>query len=235
MAMKPRVFILIPALNEADQIQTVIQAIPEGIAREIVVIDDASIDDTASIARSTGAAVLPLAVRLGAWGAIRTGLRYANRRGADMVVTMDADGQHPPEFLAKLLDPLRLGRADVTIGSCTDRGSAARKWAWRFFRRITGLEIQDLTSGFRAYNRPAVSAMLSMDTALLDYQDIGVLLTLRRQGLRVTEVPVPMRPRESGHSRVFSNWWAVLRYLVTTFLLCLSRSGQSGKAARKAE
>jgi hypothetical protein len=217
-----RLIILIPALNEADNIQAVIQGLKGRIQTEIVVIDDCSTDQTVCLAREAGATVLPLAVRLGAWGAIRTGIRYAQKHGFGLVVTMDADGQHLPESLDAIIAPVLANRADVVIGSCTDRGSAARKLTWRFFRRLTGLDIKDLTSGFRAYDQAAISAILSADTALLDYQDIGVLLALRKAGFRIVEEPVPMCARKNGHSRVFSTWWQVLRYLVFTLIICIS-------------
>lgn len=221
--MNPEPTILIPALDEANNIREVIRTVKDTISADIIVIDDASTDATAAIAREEGARVLPLTLRLGAWGAVRTGIRYANARGFDMVVTMDADGQHPPAAIHELIAPIIARQADVVVGSCTERGSAARKLSWLVFRKLTGLDILDLTSGFRAYNAAAISALMTADTALLDYQDIGVLLALTRAGMRVIEVPVKMCPRTNGHSRVFSTWWDVLRYLLITGILCLSK------------
>jgi hypothetical protein len=215
--------VLIPALNEEKNIREVILGVKKAITGEIVVIDDASSDATARVAREEGAKVLPLLLRLGAWGAARTGIRYASQRFFEIAVTMDADGQHLPESIAALIDPIRLNQADVVIGSCTERGSAPRKLSWFFFRQITGLNVLDLTSGFRAYNASAMAAVMTADTALLDYQDIGVLLALNKAGFRILEVPVRMCPRSSGHSRVFSSWWDVFRYLVITLILCLSK------------
>ena len=221
--MKNKLAVLIPALNEEKSIREVILGVKKTITGEIVVIDDASSDATAKVAREEGAKVLPLLLRLGAWGAARTGIRYANRHLFEIAVTMDADGQHLPESIAALIDPILLNQADVVIGSCTERGSAPRKMSWFFFRKITGLNVRDLTSGFRAYNAAAMDAVMTADTALLDYQDIGVLLALNKAGFRILEVPVRMCPRSSGHSRVFSSWWHVFRYLVITLVLCLSK------------
>ncbi len=223
--MNPEPTILIPALDEAVNIREVIRTVRRTVSADIIVIDDASTDATAAIAREEGARVLPLSLRLGAWGAVRTGIRYANAHRADIVVTMDADGQHPPESICDLTAPIIAREADVVVGSCTGRGSTARKLSWYFFRKLTGLDILDLTSGFRAYNAAAITALMTADTALLDYQDIGVLLALTRAGMRIAEVPVPMCPRANGHSRVFSTWWDVLRYLVITGVLCLSKWG----------
>jgi glycosyltransferase involved in cell wall biosynthesis len=221
--MKNKLVVLIPALNEEKNIQDVIQGVKKSITSEIVVIDDASSDSTATIARKEGSKVLPLLFRLGAWGATRTGIRYANQHQFEIAVTMDADGQHLPDAIPELIDPILSHQADVVIGSCTERGSAPRKLSWFIFRKITGLDVRDLTSGFRAYNSAAMAAVMTSDTALLDYQDIGVLLALNKAGFRILEVPVSMCPRSSGHSRVFSSWWDVFRYLVITLVLCLSK------------
>jgi glycosyltransferase involved in cell wall biosynthesis len=221
--MKNKLAVLIPALNEEKNIREVIRGVKKAITGEIVVIDDASTDSTALVARKEGVKVLPLLLRLGAWGATRTGIRYANNHLYEIAVTMDADGQHLPESIGSLIDPILLNQADVVIGSCTDRGSVPRKISWIFFRKITGLDVRDLTSGFRAYNAAALSVLMTADTALLDYQDIGVLLALNKAGFRILEVPVRMCPRTSGHSRVFSTWWDVFRYLVITLILSLSK------------
>jgi len=221
--MKNKLAVLIPALNEEKNIREVIQGVKKATSGQIVVIDDASSDATVRVARQEGATVLPLLLRLGAWGATRTGIRYADQYQFEIVVTMDADGQHLPDAITALTSLILSNQADVVIGSCIERGSLPRKLSWLFFRKLTGLDIRDLTSGFRAYNAAAMAALKTSDTALLDYQDIGVLLVLHKAGFRILEVPVRMCPRLSGHSRVFSSWWAVFRYMVITLILCLSK------------
>ncbi len=216
--------ILIPALNEEASIGSLI----EGINRycgdaTIVVIDDASTDRTADVAASAGAIVLRLPIRLHAWGAMRTGFRYAQNRNFDIVITMDADGQHRPDMIAPLLEPIASKTADVVIGSCVERGSPGRKMAWVFFRWMTGLGVADLTSGFRVYNRSAVDIIMSSDTALLDYQDIGVLLALRKAGLKIVELPVLMCRRQNGISRIYASWANVFRYLLITSVLSVAK------------
>jgi glycosyltransferase involved in cell wall biosynthesis len=233
--MKNKLAVLIPALNEEKNIREVIQGARKAITGEIVVIDDASSDSTARVAREEGAKVLPLLLSLGAWGATRTGIRYANQHQFEIAVTIDADGQHQPESIAALMAPILSNQADVVIGSCTERGSIPRKLSWLFFRKITGLGVRDLTSGFRAYNAAAISQLMTSDTALLDYQDIGILLALSKAGFRIVEVPVTMCPRSSGHSRVFSSWWDVCRYLVITLILCLSKVGMPAGSGYRSE
>ncbi|HXH02942.1 MAG TPA: glycosyltransferase family 2 protein [Candidatus Competibacteraceae bacterium] len=221
-----RTLILIPAYNEAATIAAVIHQIrAHGIGSDVVVVDDHSSDDTAKRAAAAGVMVLPLAERLGAWGAIQTGMRYALTHGYRTVVTLDADGQHDPAAIPRLLAPLRAGTAAVAIGACPQRVSAARRLAWRYFRLLTGLTLTDITSGFRAYNHDAMTLLASNAGHLLSYQDVGVLLLLGRHRLAVCEVPVDMRPRSIGGSRIFDSWLTVLRYMLETSVLCLAHLG----------
>ena len=223
--------IIIPAYNEAESIAQVVAATERLGAAPVVVIDDCSTDATAAIAGAAGATVLRLPLRLGAWGATQTGLRFAWREGWARAVTMDADGQHDPSEVPVLLEPLTAGAADVVIGACPSRVSPARQVAWRYFRWLSGIALEDLTSGFRAYNRDAIQRLIAPDATLLDYQDIGVLLILRRHGLRVREIPVQMQDRTSGKSHVFDSWWSVGRYLLLTSLLILAGVGAADETA----
>ncbi|MEN9493440.1 MAG: hypothetical protein RJA63_3889, partial [Pseudomonadota bacterium] len=114
-------------------------------------------------------------------------------------------------------------QADVVIGAHVERASRLRQFAWSWFRTITGVELRDLTSGFRWYNRRAIELLAAHEATLLDYQDIGVLLLLRKAGLRMVEIPVSMNTRQAGKSRIFYSWFSVARYMITTTLLCLAR------------
>lgn len=210
--------VVIPAYNEEATIAGVVAAV-RGLGYPVVVVNDASTDGTVAAARRAGAEVLDLPLRQGAWGAALTGFLLASRRGVRVVVTMDADGQHSPADLEALLVPIEEDRADLVIGSCVGRGSALRKFAWRLFRALSGLCVQDLTSGFRAYGPRAARAMLTPETVLADYQDLGVLLLARRRALRVEEIPVRMCPRSVGKSHVFSSWLQVARYMAYTAVL----------------
>jgi glycosyltransferase involved in cell wall biosynthesis len=225
-----RLLVVIPALNEADCIGEVItQALARG-ATDVVVVDDGSTDDTAAIATLSGAKVLRAPLWQGAWGAIQTGIRYAVRHGYSAVITMDADGQHEPAHLPDLIDAGR--SADVVIASCASRGSRARHAAWAYFRLLTGLRFDDLTSGFRYYGPRACQLLASEEATLLDYQDIGVLLLLRRADLAISEISVTMNARRSGASRIFFSWWTVGWYMAETSLLCLARWNPGRARAR---
>lgn len=222
--------VLIPAHNEVATVGAVVAQVRRCCDYPVVVIDDCSTDETARAARAAGATVLPLTLQLGAWGAIQTGLRYALRRGCRIAVTLDADGQHEPAALGALLQPLLAGQTDVAIGAFPPRASPARRLAWGYFRWLTGLEPEDITSGFRAYNHAAMTLLASREASLLDYQDVGVLLILQRRGLRTLEVPVLMQPRVQGGSRVFGSWWIVGTYMLQTSLLCVARVGHGQRS-----
>jgi hypothetical protein len=220
-----RLLVVIPALNEGDCIGEVIAQARAHADVDVLVVDDGSADDTAAISILNGASVIRAPLWQGAWGAIQTGIRYAVRHGYAGVVTMDADGQHEPIYLPKLLEAAK--GADVVIAACSSRGSRLRHVAWSYFRFLTGLSFDDLTSGFRYYNAEACRLLAREEATLLDYQDIGVLLLLRRANLRIAEISVAMNPRKSGASRVFSSWWTVGRYMAETTLLCLARWNRS--------
>lgn len=224
------IVILIPAHNEHTTIGEVVRDIKLHQGYDVIVIDDASTDDTAHAARNAGAIVLPLSLKLGAWGATQTGIRYALGRGYRTAVTMDADGQHNALHIHALLKPLAARDADVAIGAYLARASRARRMAWSYFRMLTHLKLQDITSGFRAYNYAAMKVLASEQASLLDYQDVGVLLILRRSGLQITEVPVFMKDRTAGGSRVFSSWSVVGRYMLQTSLLCIARIGMNKRS-----
>ncbi|MDG4549481.1 MAG: glycosyltransferase family 2 protein [Candidatus Contendobacter sp.] len=225
MAHFATVVVLIPAHNEEATVGDIVARVRRLWNCSVVVIDDCSTDATVRIAGAAGATVLPLTIQLGAWGAIQTGLRYALRQGYRTAVTLDADGQHDPEDIGALLRPLATAAADVAIGAFPERASRARRLAWSYFRWLTGLKLEDITSGFRAYNLAAMNALASREASLLDYQDVGVLLILRRKGLRIAEAPVAMRPRTAGASRIFRSWWVVGKYMLQTSVLCIARVG----------
>ena len=216
--------VLIPALDEQESVAQVIEKIRSCHYGEIVVIADACTDNTAELARKAGATVIELPIRLGAWGAIQTGMRYALSKGYQSAITMDADGQHNPSDIPKLLDPVTYGRSDVSIGACIRRGSHARKIAWRYLKGISALNTQDITSGYRAYNRQAMELLTQRNATLIDYQDVGVLLLLLHHNLRILEVEVEMDIRTNGHSRIFHSWVAVAYYMYHTSVLSISKA-----------
>jgi glycosyltransferase involved in cell wall biosynthesis len=213
---------VLPAFNEGASIQGVIVAVQQQGIRDVLVVSDMSTDDTVARARAAGATVMELPLRCGAWLATQAGLRWAQRQGYRYVCTLDADGQHQPEHLPAMLAVARGDRVDMVIGIYPERLSWARRSATRWFRILTGLKLEDITSGMRIYGPRAIDQAASAEASLLDYQDLGVLLLMRRAGLVIAEVPAPMHPRGVGKSHVFSSWWKVGGYLLQTTVLCLA-------------
>ena len=222
---QPRCLAVMPARNEQATVAAVVRGVRSVLDCDVLVINDASTDATASQAAGAGAIVLTLPFQLGAWGAAQAGMRYALRNRVETVITLDADGQHHPEQLPLLLAAHHAAVADVTIGACPERLSAAKHIAWAYFRLITGLKVTDFTSGLRVYGRRAIRALASREASLIDYQDIGVLILLRKKGLTIHESPTRMSPRSSGGSRIFSSWFTVLRYMIATTVLSIARVG----------
>lgn len=220
-----RTLIVIPAFNEADNLAHLLPQLCPQSNVDILVVNDCSQDDTDQVVRKHGLPCLNLPLQLGAWGATQTGIRYARRHHYDFVLTMDADGQHLPEEISRLLTSAKSNQNDVVIGTCPKRLSRLKKLAWRFFKLISRIRIEDLTSGFRVYNKRAINVLANKDASLLDYQDVGVLLLLLQANLKIHELPVKMSLRQDGKSRVFSSWLVVFKYMIQTTTLCIANIG----------
>jgi hypothetical protein len=220
---RPSACVVIPARDEAAAVADVVADI-RALGLTAIVVDDYSADATVRVAREAGATVLQLPFHAGSWAAIQTGIRFARASGFYRVITVDADGQHDPADIATLIE--RLDAPDgpnVVIGACPRRANRRRRLAWRALRWLSGLDVEDLTSGFRAYDSRATALLADEQHALLEYQDVGVLLCLKAAGLRLEEIPVDMRPRRDGISRIFSSWPMVAYYLVYSALIGSSR------------
>jgi len=182
---KEQCLVVIPAKNEEKTIAEVIQGVMKAGFQPLI-IDDESNDNTINEARQSGAIVIPLTYNVGAWNATQTGIRYALKHKYNYVITMDADGQHSPASLSDLLTAVYSN--DVVIASCLQRGSLSRRIAWSFFKQVAGFTFNDLTSGFRIYNKAAMLVIASKQATLLEYQDVGVLLLLIQNNLSIAEI-----------------------------------------------
>ena len=220
--MTNNTLIVIPAYNEAHNLGMVLDGVCRIGRYDVVVVDDNSSDHTRNIAFEHGVVVLPLRIQLGAWGATQTGLRYGVVNGYEVIVTMDADGQHNPADISRLLRFFQEKNADVVVGSYPDRGSRARHVAWWCFRRLSGVKLEDLTSGLKVYSRQAAIHLVDADATIFDYQDLGVILYLLGKQMRVIESEVVMNKRVDGKSKIFNSWFLVMKYMMQTILLCLS-------------
>jgi len=193
--------IVIPAYEEGTRLAGVLEAVARaGLDGEVVVVDDGSRDATSLVAARAGARVLRHPFNLGYGAALQTGYKYALERGASIVVQLDADGQHDPAEIPRLLAPVEAGDLDLVVGSrFLGRGdyrmgtlhSLGRR-VFQAIARLAGLRVSDPTSGFQAMNR-RVLEIYARDFFPADYPDVDVLLAAWRNGLRVGECPVSMR------------------------------------------
>ncbi len=220
-----RTLVIIPAHNEATNLSKVLAEIVElELPLDLLVVDDYSTDETASVAAQMGARVLRLPYNLGYGGAVQSGFRYAVHYGYDFGVIMDADGQHAAGSIPDLLQVVREGQADVALGSrflgrMDYRTTLVKRIGMAFFRqvvsRITRQRITDATSGFQAMNRE-VMTFFAADNYPVDFPDADTILLLHFAGFRLHEVPVVMRERLSGESMHSS--WKPLYYIAKMFL-----------------
>lgn len=220
-----RLVVVMPALNESATIQSVIEAIPRDIPGigdvRVVVVDDGSRDETASLARAAGAEVVGHTRNRGVGAAFQTGVEAALERRADVMVNMDADGQFEPADIAKLVAPIVAGDADFVTASRFAKKefhpemSASKFWgnqgmSW-LISVLTGRKFHDVSCGFRAYSRETL-LRLNLHGQFTYTQESFLDLTYK--GLSILEVPVQVRgTREHGESRVASS---LLRYAVAT-------------------
>lgn len=205
----PRILLIVPAFNEGQSIRKLIARLKLAVpSADVLVIDDGSTDDTARQAKATSR-VVSLPFNLGIGGAMQTGYRYADLHGYDIAVQVDGDGQHRPRQVLRLIDQLRDGRTDFVVGSrFLGEGHYAQQparlvggWLLRWMlRTLTGLNITDCTSGFRAANRRVIRAFAHWYPE--DYPEPEVILLLHRAGYQVREIPVTMRQRRSGRSSI---------------------------------
>lgn len=212
-----RAAVVIPAYNEAGGVGGVVQQARE--LGQVVVVDDASTDDTAEVARRAGATVVRHKTKRGYDGALASGFAAALALDVDAILTMDADGQHVPESGRALLDLIADDRADVAVG----RRPAKARWSEHIFafytRRRFGLP--DPLCGMKAYR----SDVVRVHRSALDGTTIGAGLTVAAlaSGARLAIVPIPIRQR-LGTSRFGSGFRAnrrILAGLCATILIDL--------------
>lgn len=199
-----KLLIIIPAYNEAESIERVVDDLTENYpAYDYVVINDGSTDATGDICLRRGYHVVSQPVNLGLTAAVQTGMRYAHERGYDCALQFDADGQHRPEFIAPMLEKLGEGY-DIVIGSRfvgKKRGGGARMAGSRLLsgliRLTTGHTIHDPTSGMRMVDARIIEEFATELNYAPEPDTISYLI---KRGARFAEVPVEMAERTAGTS-----------------------------------
>lgn len=225
-----KTLIIIPVYNEAENIQQVIGAlVAEKQPWDILVVNDASTDNSAEIARKTGLAeVISLPFNLGIGGSVQTGFKYARNHRYDIALQFDGDGQHRVEEIFKLLNIVRFGEADVAIGSRFNRkhdgfrSSPLRRMGIKIFEWFSFILIRqrvtDHTSGFRAFNRKAIEFLAENYPS--DYPEPEAVVLLGKNGFIMKEVFTQMRERQGGISSIsaFKGPYYMIKVLLSMFM-----------------
>ncbi len=196
--MAESIWVVVPAYNEASRIGATLRTLLPRYP-QTVVIDDGSTDETSRAAHEAGAWVLRHQVNSGQGASLQTGLTFALRQGADYIITFDADGQHDPNEIDKLLEPVRTGRADVALGSRFLGSTVNMPWTRKlilkagvlFTRIVSNIRVTDAHNGFRALSREAASKIHLVQDRMAHASEI--LDQIRMLGLRYEEVPVTIR------------------------------------------
>ena len=205
-SISSKTLIVMPALNEEQVIAQVLEELFQTLPDiKCLVVDDGSTDNTAQIAKEAGAIVIRLPYNLGVGGAMRVGFNYAIENSFEAVVQLDADGQHDPKDIPKLIE--KLNKADLVLGArFAGEGNYSvkgpRKWAMvllaNILSRSAKIKLTDTTSGFRASGNKAIKLFAKHYPAEYLGDTVESLVIAARAGLVILQVPVSMRERAGG-------------------------------------
>jgi hypothetical protein len=206
---RDRVAVVIPAYNEADSVGDVVRQIPPEVCGErtaVLVVDDGSRDDTGEEAAKAGAIVARHVINRGGGAALRTGYRLMAESGALVVVTLDADGQHVPAEMERLVRPVLDDVVDVAHGSRvlgeSDPNSRSREFGIVFFNRvvsmITRTRVSDCSNGYRAVRTSVLPQLVLRQE---QFHTSEFLIEAIKRGIPAKEIPVTVQKRLHGHSK----------------------------------
>ncbi|HEX5527172.1 MAG TPA: glycosyltransferase family 2 protein [Solirubrobacterales bacterium] len=206
---RDKIAILIPAYNEAENIGVVLDQMPTkvcGVRTELLVVDDGSRDGTGDVAVKHGALVSRHVTNRGGGAALRTGYRLMVESGAKIVVTLDADGQHRPDEMERLVKPVLDGEVDVAHGSRVlghaDRNHFARELGIVFFNRlvsfITRTHVTDCSNGYRAVRTTVLPQLVLRQE---QFHTSEFMIEAIKRGIPAKEVPITVEQRLHGHSK----------------------------------
>jgi glycosyltransferase involved in cell wall biosynthesis len=207
-------WIIVPAYNEGCRLGRLL----EGLCRtraQVVVVDDGSDDETSTVALRYPVWVVRHLFNRGQGAALQTGIEFALRHGADLLVTFDGDGQHDVEDIAALVRPIREGTADVVLGSRFRGRAVGLPWGrWLvlklgvlFTRFFSGLSVSDTHNGLRALSRSAAEQLRITQDRMAHASEI--LGEVRRHGLRYVEIPVTVAYSSETLSKGQTSWNAL--------------------------
>jgi hypothetical protein len=226
---RAKVAILVPAYNEAENIGYVLDRMPAevcGVPTAVLVVDDGSRDGTGDAAAAHGAVVARHVINRGGGAALRTGYRLMVESGAEVVVTLDADGQHLPSEMERLVEPVLDGEVDVAHGSRVlgraDRNHFARELGIVFFNRmvsaITRTHVTDCSNGYRAVRTTVLPQLVLRQE---QFHTSEFMIEAIKRGIPAKEVPITVEQRLHGHSKkpaVFRYGMGFANAIVRTWL-----------------
>jgi glycosyltransferase involved in cell wall biosynthesis len=201
--------IIVPCYNEQESIIDVYREVRDKTSFDVIVINDCSTDNSGAILNREKIPHIDLPINLGIGGTVQTGYRFALNNGYDIAVQLDGDGQHNPEQVEALIAPIIQERADLVIGSryigkTGFQSSAMRRVGIKFFKLLlyclSGKQITDATSGFRAANKKAMR--LFNTHYAKDYPEPESTMLAIKNKLSVCEIPATMRERKGGKSSI---------------------------------
>ncbi len=205
-----KILVIIPVFNEEETLRSIILGIRTFMPQaHILVVNDGSTDSTGDIAREEEVLILEHPYNMGIGATMQTGFLFAIRNGYDIAIQVDGDGQHNPEFLPSLINPILEGKSNLVIGSryLSNGGfksTLPRKLGIKFFTCLvwifTQKRVTDPTSGFRAMDRKGLE--LFSEEYPSDYPEVEALISANRKGLHFREIPTMMRHRQGGTSSI---------------------------------
>lgn len=205
-----KILVIIPAYNEEKNIVNVVNNLKDKCKNvDYVIINDCSKDSTEQILKQKGYNYISLPVNLGIGGGVQTGYRYAVENDYDIAIQIDGDGQHDPEYIERLIEPIINNEADMVIGSrfIEKEGfqtSFMRRFGINFLKHLIklccGVKITDTTSGFRASSKELTKRF--SENYAQDYPEPEAIIDSVLNGFRVKEVPVIMHERVEGESSI---------------------------------
>ena len=224
-----KTLIIIPAYNEEENIKKVVENIIYHFPQyDYIIVNDGSIDSTAEICKSENYAFLNLPINLGIGGAVQAGYRYAKANDYDVAIQMDGDGQHDISYADQMLMLIGDMKADVVMGSrflenkCFQSSGVRRagiKILSVLIKICTGVNVNDVTSGFRAVNRKFID-IYSKDYSN-DYPEPEAIVSAVMYGGKILEIPVVMNERQGGISSI--KFWNSIYYMIKVSLAIVIR------------